>query len=460
MTEQARDTEALIRDQIAKHAVLLYMKGTPQFPQCGFSARAVEALSQIGRPFAYVNILENQDIRAKSAPPPDRSMRAARFHGGATGLRLEDVPWPVAGPGEVVVRVAACGICGSDVHFLEGMPVPAPLPLTLGHEPAGVVEAVGANVTGWKPGDRVAIHLGVGCGSCATCKGGSPSACRAQRSPGLHLDGAFAEAIRIPASNLVRVPDGVSLAAAALATDCVTSPYHALACRGRLVAGERVVVIGVGGLGAMAVRLAKILGAGQVIAVDLSSVALERAAKLGADECMRIGSGRRSLAEAQVADAGRGRPRDRVRRPSRDGRGRRASAAPGRAARRGGRRNAAAPHRSSPGALLRRRAERLGSFASHIEDLADGAASRGGRAARHRGVDLAPAPARARRRGPRDAPHEVGRSAADRGGDGGVGERFPGAHRALSPPRDRQARADFRRNPPAPSPRSGPRSRG
>ena len=63
MTEQVRDTEALIREQIAKHAVLLYMKGTPQFPQCGFSARAVEALSQIGRPFAYVNILENQDIR-------------------------------------------------------------------------------------------------------------------------------------------------------------------------------------------------------------------------------------------------------------------------------------------------------------------------------------------------------------------------------------------------------------
>ena len=63
MTEQARDTVALIRDQIAKHPVLLYMKGTPQFPQCGFSARAVEALSQIGRPFAYVNILENQDIR-------------------------------------------------------------------------------------------------------------------------------------------------------------------------------------------------------------------------------------------------------------------------------------------------------------------------------------------------------------------------------------------------------------
>ena len=64
MTEQARDTEALIRDQIAKHAVLLYMKGTPQFPQCGFSAKSIEVLTQIGRPFAYVNILENPEIRA------------------------------------------------------------------------------------------------------------------------------------------------------------------------------------------------------------------------------------------------------------------------------------------------------------------------------------------------------------------------------------------------------------
>jgi 2-desacetyl-2-hydroxyethyl bacteriochlorophyllide A dehydrogenase len=218
----------------------------------------------------------------------NRTMQAARFHGGDVGLRLEEVPWPVPGPDDVVVRVAACGICGSDVHFLEGMPVPAPLPVTLGHEPAGIVEAIGANVTGWKPGDRVAIHLGVGCGSCPTCRGGNPSACRALRSPGLHIDGAFAEAIRVPATCLVRVPDGVSLAAAAVATDCVTSPYHAIVCRGRLAAGERVAVLGAGGLGAMAVRIAKVLGASQVIAVDLSPVALERAAKLGADDCVRI----------------------------------------------------------------------------------------------------------------------------------------------------------------------------
>lgn len=218
----------------------------------------------------------------------ERTMRAARFHGGATGLQLDTVPWPVPAPGEVVVRVAACGICGSDVHFLEGMPLPAPLPLTLGHEPAGVVETVSEGVTGWNPGDRVAIHLGTGCGTCPTCRGGNPTACRSMRSPGLHMDGAFADAVCVPASCLVRVPDGVSLAAAAVATDCVASPYHGIVCRGRLVAGESVAVIGVGGLGAMAVRIAKVLGARQVIAVDLSPVALERAAQRGADACVRI----------------------------------------------------------------------------------------------------------------------------------------------------------------------------
>ena len=233
-----------------------------------------------------------------------RTMRAARFHGGPKGLRLETVPWPVPGPDDVVVRVAACGICGSDVHFLEGMPVPAPLPVTLGHEPAGTVEAAGANVSGWKAGDRVAIHLGTGCGACPTCRGGNPTACRLQRSPGLHIDGAFAEAIRVPATCLVRVPDGVSFAAAALATDCVTSPYHALACRGRLAPGERVAVIGVGGLGAMAVRLAKVLGAESVIAVDVSQVALDRAAKLGADTCIRSGPGRDGALEINLATQG------------------------------------------------------------------------------------------------------------------------------------------------------------
>ena len=166
------------------------------------------------------------------------------------------------------------------------MPVPGGLPFTLGHEPAGIVEAIGADVRGWRPGDRVALHLGAGCGACRVCLSGHPNCCPQLVAPGLHIDGAFAEAIRVPAAGLVRVPDDVSLVAAAVSTDCVASPYHALKCRAGLRPGERVAVIGCGGLGNQAVGLARVLGAEQVIAVDISAVALERAARAGATNCV------------------------------------------------------------------------------------------------------------------------------------------------------------------------------
>jgi 2-desacetyl-2-hydroxyethyl bacteriochlorophyllide A dehydrogenase len=215
-----------------------------------------------------------------------RTMRAARFYGPGTEIKIEEVLYPVPAPGDVVVRVAACGICGSDVHFLEGMPVPGGLPFTLGHEPAGIVEAIGGDVRDWQPGDRVALHIGAGCGTCRVCVSGHPNCCPHLVAPGLHIDGAFAEAIRVPVGTLVRVPDAVSLVAAALSTDCVASPYHALKCRAGLRPGERVAVIGCGGLGNQAVCLARALGAGQVIAVDVSAVALERAVRAGATDCV------------------------------------------------------------------------------------------------------------------------------------------------------------------------------
>ena len=220
-----------------------------------------------------------------------RTMRAARLPGVGEPLRLEDVPYPEPGPDDVVVRLVACGICASDLHFLEGLPTPGEPPITLGHEPAGLIEALGANVRGWAPGDRVAIHIGTGCGTCRSCASGMPNCCVTLQAPGLHFDGAFAEAIRVPAAYLVRVPEGVSLAAAAVATDCVTSPYHALTCRGGLAKGERVVVIGVGGLGGQAVKLAHHLGAAQVVALDVSSAALERAACNGATETVLVTPG-------------------------------------------------------------------------------------------------------------------------------------------------------------------------
>jgi len=219
------------------------------------------------------------------------TMRAARWHDLPTGLRIDEVPRPEPGAGEVTVRVAACGICGSDVHFLEGMPVPGGTPLTLGHEPAGVVESMGEGVAGWSVGDRVAITLDSGCGECRTCKMGQPNACLALVAPGLHIDGAYAEALRVPASTLVSVPDNVSLAAAAVATDCVASPYHALKCRAKVRPGEQVAVVGVGGLGSQAVVLAKVLGAEHVVAVDRSETALARAAANGADATVLVTDG-------------------------------------------------------------------------------------------------------------------------------------------------------------------------
>lgn len=220
----------------------------------------------------------------------ERTMRAARFHGPLQGARIEHLPWPTPGQGEAVVRVEACGICGSDVHFFEDMPAPAPLPLTLGHEAAGVVEAVGPGVRGVAPGDRVAIALGLGCGQCRICASDHPMSCSAYRVPGLHYDGAFAEAVRVPAASLVPVPENVSLAAAAIATDCVATPYHALRCRGALAKGERVAIVGAGGLGTIAASLARELGAERVLAVDVSQSALARALRSGADTAVQAGT--------------------------------------------------------------------------------------------------------------------------------------------------------------------------
>ena len=219
-----------------------------------------------------------------------RTMRAARFHAASLPIRVEKVGYPEAGPGEVVVRVAACGICGSDLHFFDDLPTPMPPPFTLGHEPAGEIESVGAGVEDWIPGDRVALHVGRGCGQCRACLSDHPTCCVSLQAPGLTIDGAFAEAVCVPTSCLVRVPAAVSFEAAAVATDCVATPYHALTCRGGLEKGERVAIIGAGGLGGQALALARALGAAQTIAVDVSSAALERAAANGASDTVLAAS--------------------------------------------------------------------------------------------------------------------------------------------------------------------------
>lgn len=233
-------------------------------------------------------------------------MRAARFVGAGQPLSLDTLPDPSPGPLDVVVRVEACGICASDLHLIHGeMPPIAPLPLTMGHEASGVIEAVGSEVPSWRPGDRVSIMGGKVCGACPRCASGAFEECWNPQIMGFHYDGAWAEKVVVPYQAVARVPDGVSFEHAAIACDAVATPYAALVERAALRAGEYVGIWGIGGLGTHAVQIARLLGAGFVGAVDPLPAARERALALGADVAvdpsgdvvgaMRDGTGGRGL---------------------------------------------------------------------------------------------------------------------------------------------------------------------
>jgi propanol-preferring alcohol dehydrogenase len=156
-------------------------------------------------------------------------MLAARFHGAHQPLALDDVPVPEPGPDEVRVRVQAAGVCGTELHFTDGLYAPSRTPMTLGHEAAGVVDAVGSAVTGWAEGDRVAVYYYLFCGRCRWCLRGRQNLCLAPRGVlAFAADGAFAEQLVVPAHCLVRLPAGVSFDAAAPLCCAGTTAVHAL----------------------------------------------------------------------------------------------------------------------------------------------------------------------------------------------------------------------------------------
>ena len=220
-------------------------------------------------------------------------MNAARLYKPGEPLKIEEVPIPQVNPGEVLVEMKACGICATDVHTAVHGLVPVSFrPIILGHEPSGVVVEVGAEVKGWKAGDRV-IALGAAiCGVCPPCQEGRDSLCLSAQVMGMHRDGAFAEYFQIPARCLIALPENISFDQGAILADAVATPFHALTKRGGLKAGETVAVFGCGGLGIHAVQLARLCGASKVIALDISDVALNRARKVGADETVNVSQGK------------------------------------------------------------------------------------------------------------------------------------------------------------------------
>ena len=215
------------------------------------------------------------------------TMRAARFHHPNEPLRMEEVPIPGPGPGEVLVEVKACGICGSDVHILKGETLPGKTPIILGHEGAGVISKVGEGVKKWKPGDRVVIDCVTTCGSCEMCLSGKDAICINRRLVGIHLDGALAQYVKVNCRNIISLPDEIEFAQGCIATDAVATPYHALKTRGKLQVGESLAVFGVGGLGYHAIKLARLMGASPIVAIDISQKALDRAFEAGADHAIQ-----------------------------------------------------------------------------------------------------------------------------------------------------------------------------
>lgn len=212
-------------------------------------------------------------------------MRAARFYEAGKPLAIEQVPLPELGPKDVLVAIKATGVCGTDVHIaIEGILPVVKSPITLGHEGAGEVAAVGSEVAQWAVGDRVCIFPTVACGECYACREGKESMCLRGQILGMMRDGTFAEYTRMPEKSLIGLPAGIGYPQAAIVTDAVSTAYHAVVKRGRVEPGEKVAIFGCGGLGHHGVAFAKLMGAGKIFAVDIVPGILKRAQQAGADE--------------------------------------------------------------------------------------------------------------------------------------------------------------------------------
>lgn len=209
------------------------------------------------------------------------TMQAVRLVKPGRPLELQEVPVPAVGPRDVLVRVKAAGICHSDAHYRAGRSLVRPLPLTLGHEVAGVIDRAGSEVSQFKPGDRVCLHYLATCGKCPHCQRGNEQFCLSGSMIGKYRDGGYAEFILMPARSVFRLPDEIPFEQGAILMCSSATSLHALN-KSRLRPGESIAVFGAGGLGLSAIQLAKVFGAREVFAVDIRPGKLARAARLGA----------------------------------------------------------------------------------------------------------------------------------------------------------------------------------
>ncbi len=212
-----------------------------------------------------------------------------------TVVRLVDVPVPEIGPDDVLLRVAAAGLCHSDLHVVHNPERIFPRPVTLGHEVAGTVAAIGPGVRGWAEGQQAIVHLCWSCGQCVNCLAGADNVCvrwgrRAQPpAPGLGPDGGMAEFMRVPARFLVGIDELDPVTAAPLA-DAAMTAYHGIRnSRAVLTPGATAVVIGVGGLGHCAIQILRATSAVRIVAIDVAADKLAAATGYGAHATVPAG---------------------------------------------------------------------------------------------------------------------------------------------------------------------------
>ena len=208
-------------------------------------------------------------------------MKAVRLIEVGKPLLDAEIPIPEIGAGDVLIRVAAAGICHSDAHYRAGISEFENLPLTLGHEVAGRVEKVGAKIDNLAPGHRVCLHYLVHCGHCEACIRGFEQFCTSVQMMGRHRDGGYAEFLKVPGENAFRLPDEISFEAGAIMMCSSATALHALN-KARLKPGESVAVFGFGGLGFSALQLARAFDCKEVYVVDINPTKLASAKKLGA----------------------------------------------------------------------------------------------------------------------------------------------------------------------------------
>ncbi len=194
---------------------------------------------------------------------------------------VKELPEPAPGPGQVLVKVEASGLCATDYDLIRGHTPIAGLPRILGHQGAGRVSACGPEVSGFQPGERVVISIDVPCGDCAYCRQGRPNICRNLQRIGFERDGSHAGYVLVPAANLVRLPELIPFPEGAILADAVASMYHALIGRAKLRAGEKVLLLGIGGVSIHGVQLARLCGA-EVLVTSRQPERLQAALNQGA----------------------------------------------------------------------------------------------------------------------------------------------------------------------------------